>query len=367
MDNTQFAMMEDNRPQQRIADQEADNQRVLQNVLQGAQIFGNQANERAKLAQDKQLTMAQMAQNQSQFTALQDLREKEFGLQQNASMSEIALRNSQVDLANQSLKTQQDTFAQQQKQRANQAYMVSVMSDPKASDPDNGTSFIIGKMADAPDPDSFTDADRQSLITTNNLRIANSRAGIANKVNLTNQLSALNEAKMTPGFHAQDYMINKNGSLDDPSNFDMNGVGQFVGKTALAQHMVELKSKQDTELEKARILAASHPGLTGTKLRDVSQQLIAARKDLAKAQNPPFGVKPNPQAISSLQATVDGLQKQQDALYANPPADAASDDAMATPGATGANMQNPSGSAAPAANPAQVWWGTNFGTPSNGQ
>lgn len=339
MDPVQFALMENGRPQARIDAQDQQNAQVFNQVLQGANMFQQGNIARAQMAQTKQLTMAQMAQNQTQFNALQGLREKEFNVNSQKTMADIAQANAVTDMDVTQQKLIQSQADLIPKQHANQAFITNILSQPEAKDPATGAQYISSQFANAPFPDALTNLDRQDALTTNNLAVTQSATGIAFKSNLTQQLNTLGEAA-SMGLPMQNYRV-KDGNPSDPTTYNMQQLGADVlaKKVQMQQNLIQ--TQQAGRIEVAKIQAGARTDTGKAILGDLSRQAIEADKQVTALSNkfPPASatdIMAAKNAAAAAHAKYDAVMK------GNPP----SDDAIDIPGQSAANsnnMQNPSG------------------------
>lgn len=363
MDPVQFALMEDNRPQARIDANTQENAQNFQQVMQGADLFQRGRLATAQLAQTKQLTMAQMAQNQTQFNALQALREQEFQVNSQKSMADIAQLHAvtENDITQNQLLQQQAQL--QPKIQANQAAITNILSQPQAKDPATGSQWVQSQLSSVPFPEALTDLDRKDALSTADLGVAQSAQGIAFKTNLTQQLNVLGEAA-TIGLPIQNYVINKQGDPNNPTTYNMSQLASDVmtQKVRMQQNLIQTQGQ--TRIDVAKIQAGARTDTGKTILGDLSRQAIEADKAATAITNkfPPASASD----IATARATAAAAHARYEAA-ASGATDEEGSPALATPGQTGQNMQNPSGTNAAPANPAQSFWINNMGGSANGQ
>lgn len=355
MDAVEFAEKYNSRPQRLMDSIDAQNQQGMENVLKGAQIFGGQAIERQKIASNQQLTMAQMAQNQTQFTALQGLREQELVMNQSKTMADIGLMDAHMQ--GQTLQNQQLTLQAQQAplKLENQAYLNQNMS--QVLDPEKGPENAVKLWSGLPHPEAASDVDRQSFFANSDLARSHSALNLAFTNNLANQTKQIAEAADL-GLHMQNYLKDPNISsptqLANPANYDMDRLNGDAYQAKVMAMNAKIKMQQEGAIKVAELRAAS--GMSRAQLGALNKKAIADANNATRLSDPMKTFSAEGKA--ALKAAQEEAAKSQSAF----------DAALAgeNPGTTmpeNPTMQNP-GQVAPTGNPAQSWWQTNM-TPVN--
>lgn len=316
----------------------------------------------------KQLTMAQLAQQAQQFSVTTELEKQRLAQQGALNMSQIAMMGAQTK--NLQVQTGMTQFQAdlQPKVTANGAVVVQAMAMPEASDPATGSQFVLDYVKkNAPYPGVLNPQNLASLSTDIQARNEQSITGQKAKEWAIGQTKILQEAYSTPGVNPKQYMINPNGSATDPNNFDMNRLGPDVTTKQIAigraqsefqaqQKIAEIQEQGNQRLQYANTLVSGRT--TSAYERSLAQHYTAAYNNytgLVKAQATEPEISAAQQELQKWSGLLD-IYKQN---TGDPNAPAQPSDNMQQPGAT-PNDASKTG-VAPTINPASKFFQQNIG------
>ena len=225
-----------------------------------------------ELAQQKQLTMAQMGQQQQQFDVTSQLKAQQQDVERQTSMANIALMSAQQQNAVTQNQMLQFQAAQQPKVAANNATMAQLWSDPQASNPLTRDSFIASMPSKLPNPEAFNPNEFDQQVAARNVQFQQTRAGIAAANSLATDLKTVSDAQSQYGIDVHNYITGQN--PDGTPKYNVPAISQQMNAVAMqrAQGMENMKTQGQIDVANAQM---------GGRLQ-VAQTLATARGSSAQ-------------------------------------------------------------------------------------
>lgn len=207
-------------------------------AFQGAQ---GRAIQQQQLAQQKQLAMAQMAQQQSQFNVTSELQRQQNAQAGAKNMADIAMMGAQTKLVG--IQSQQTQFQADMapKVAANNAYISNLMAHPDSFDFDTGPQHVQDGLSKVPFPDALTPTEADATVAATRTRNAQSSLGIAKQNTLATNLNTIGQAMQSVPTY-KSFKIDPNGP-DTPDNYNMPALGEAV--VTAKKSMTEFGTEQD--------------------------------------------------------------------------------------------------------------------------
>lgn len=180
--------------------------------------------QKQQLAQQKELTMAQMGQQQRQFDVVEQLQQQQMDLNRQKTMADLSMMGTQQKLMGIQIDQQQFQADQLPKQAANQAYIQQAMAAPDTFDPTTGASTFASKLANVPHPEALNPVESNQLqiqVADRNSKTQLGQSLAAQNVAQTNDINSF----VQMGGDVKPFLIDPKGP-PIPQNVNMAALGQ---------------------------------------------------------------------------------------------------------------------------------------------
>ena len=291
----------------------------------------------------KQIAMSQLGEQGREFDLMQQLRQKELGLNQQRTMADIASINAGTELEKTQIGQQQFALQQLPKMAANRAAIAQWQASPEAQDPSSFESSMMKLRAALPHPDAMGDQEWQQTANSLEQQQLKTTASLNFQAAHNKNLQILADAPTLFGDQGtKAFMVNPNGDPTDPKNYNMAALAQASEQKQI--QMSRAGQEFATQQKIAESVAVGDEWVKRMQVTAASRELTAQERSMTQMYTDASNrVKADP---SDKQAAADLENAKQAILQYNQIHPAVS---VGQP--AGGSMQNPSGT--PTQAPAQ--------------
>lgn len=230
-----------------------------------------------ELAQQKELSMAQMAQQRSEFDVTSQLQQQQLALTKQKTMADLSMIGTHQQLAGIQIQQQQFQLDQVRNQAPNNAAIAQWQQSPESQNPTSLQQFdqSLGSLrASLPNAQSMTDLQWNQ--TAEGLRHQFLQTSIGQNLSAahTSQLQTLNEAIPVLGPDGlRKFMVNPQGDPTNPSTYNMPALAQATLQNQTDRSIAHAQALSDIQV-KAK---TQEIGDQGQQRLDYANTLISGR------------------------------------------------------------------------------------------